>query len=92
MDTVEPLHVHDCAAYRITVQGVLDERWSDWLDGMRIASTTGAGAADPTVPAGQMDDQRGRVSVVGEVWCAQTVYRDEGLAGGAYCVRHSVRW
>ena len=65
MEPVEPLHVHDCAAYRITVQGVLDERWSDWLDGMRIASTTGAGAAAQTVLEGALADQSALVGVLG---------------------------
>lgn len=65
MEPVEPLHVHDCAAYRITVQGVLDERWSDWLDGMRIASTTGAGAAALTVLEGALADQSALVGVLG---------------------------
>ena len=39
MDASEPLHVNDRAAYRIVVQGVLDERWSDWMEGMRIVGT-----------------------------------------------------
>lgn len=65
MDTVEQLHVHDRATYRITVLGVLDERWSDWLEGMRIVATEGAGAAVQTVLEGELADQSALVGVLG---------------------------
>jgi len=57
--------VHACAAYRITVQGVLDERWSDWLEGMSIASTVDAGASARTVLEGALADQSALVGVLG---------------------------
>ena len=65
MGTVEQLHLHDRAAYRITVQGYLDERWSDWLEGMQIVSATGAGAAAQSVLAGELADQAALVGVMG---------------------------
>lgn len=61
----EQLHVHDRAAYRITVQGWLDERWSDWLEGLRITSRDGAGATAYTVLEGELADQSALVGVLG---------------------------
>lgn len=63
----EHLHVHDRAAYRITVQGRLDERWADWLEGMRIiaAVDANAGAAAYTVLEGDLADQSALVGVLG---------------------------
>ena len=45
MTTVEQLHVHDRATYRITVQGCLDERWSDYAD--RFVRKHGITVIDP---------------------------------------------
>lgn len=61
----EQLHVHDRAAYRITVQGFLDERWSDWLEGLRMTSRDGAGATAYTVLEGELSDQPALVGVLG---------------------------
>jgi len=61
----EILHVHDRAAYRITVQGFLDERWSDWLEGLRMTSRDGAGATAYTVLEGELADQSALVGVLG---------------------------
>lgn len=61
----EQLHVHDRAAYRITVQGWLDERWSDWLEGLRIVGSDGAGSAAHTVLEGELSDQPALVGVLG---------------------------
>ena len=61
----EQLHVHDRAAYRITVQGFLDERWSDWLEGMRVVQIDGVGAAAQTVLEGSLTDQPALVGVLG---------------------------
>jgi hypothetical protein len=65
VDTVESLHAYDRATYRITVQGVLDERWSDWLEGMRIESAAGFGAAGQTVLEGALADQSALLGVLG---------------------------
>lgn len=40
--------------YEIRVEGVLDERWSGWFDGLQIASQPSSGV---TVIAGQVADQ-----------------------------------
>ncbi len=65
MASVEQLHVHDRAAYRITVQGFLDTRWSDWLDGMHIVATQGFGTTAETVLEGYLADQSALVGVLG---------------------------
>lgn len=65
MANVEHLHVHDRAAYRITVQGVLDERWTDWLEGMRIVHTNSADEAGRSVLEGNLADQSALVGLLG---------------------------
>lgn len=65
MTSGEQLHVHDRAAYRITVQGFLDERWSDWLEDMRVVYTEVSGAVAKTVLEGELADQSALVGVLG---------------------------
>jgi hypothetical protein len=60
----EQLHMHARAVYRITVQGSLDERWSDWLEGMRVVQIDGAGAAAQTVLKGNLTDQSALIGVL----------------------------
>ena len=43
------------AIYRIKVEGALDARWSDRIEGMNI--TPAAGALDATVLVGRLRDQ-----------------------------------
>jgi hypothetical protein len=40
--------------YEISVEGLLDQRWSAWFDGLQITSQPGSGV---TVIAGQVADQ-----------------------------------
>lgn len=65
MDTAEQLKVFARASYRITLQGSLDERWSDWLDGMAVVRTDGHGAQVQTVLEGELADQSALVGVLG---------------------------
>lgn len=65
MDTVEQARVYARTAYRITLQGSLDERWSDWLDGMAVVRTDGHGAQVQTVSEGGLTDQSALVGVLG---------------------------
>jgi hypothetical protein len=46
-------------AYRIEVQGWIDERWSDWLEGMTVTVTSGEGIASITALTGAVVDQAG---------------------------------
>ncbi len=61
---VEQLHMHDRAAYRITVLGFLDIRWSDWLEGLHIVSTAGDSATAQTVLEGNLVDQSALIGVL----------------------------
>ena len=65
MDTVEQARVYARTAYRITLQGSLDERWPDWLDGMAVVRTDGHGAQVQTVSEGGLTDQSALVGVLG---------------------------
>ena len=63
MDTASARPVADRAAYRITVQGVLDDRWADWLGGMRVVHMVDAEGAALTVLEGEVADQSALVGV-----------------------------
>ena len=63
MDTVEQLRVYARSAYRITLQGSLDERWSDWLEGMSVVQIVGAQAQ--TVLEGKLAGQSMLVGLLG---------------------------
>ena len=64
MGATSPLHIYDRASYRITVWGVLDERWSDWVDGMRIVHAVTSEGAALTVLEGEVADQSALVGVL----------------------------
>jgi hypothetical protein len=55
--------------YEIRVEGVLDERWSGWFDGLQVASQP---SSSVTVIAGQIADQAALHGVLAKV-------RDLGL-------------
>jgi hypothetical protein len=56
------------AYYEIRVQGILDQRWSDWFDGLRLTSEPGG----VTLIAGPIADQAALHGVLAKV-------RDLGL-------------
>ena len=56
------------AYYEITVEGILDSRWSAWFDGLQLASD----AAGRTTIAGLVADQAALHGVLGRI-------RDLGL-------------
>ena len=64
MDAPEPLRAHDRVAYRIVVQGVLDERWSDWMEGMRVVGMPALDGMPMTVLEGELVDQSALVGVI----------------------------
>jgi hypothetical protein len=51
------LDVDAPAAYRIEVQGRLDESWSSWFDDMAITIESGDGGTIVTVLSGTVADQ-----------------------------------
>jgi hypothetical protein len=51
------------AVYQISVQGKLDEDWSNWLDGMTIAFERGI-----TTLTGPVADQSALRGILGRIW------------------------
>jgi hypothetical protein len=51
------------AVYRISVQGKLDEDWSDWLDGMTITFERGT-----TTLTGPVADQSALRGILDRIW------------------------
>jgi len=49
--------------YRIEIQGTLDEKWSDWFNGIRIDQTT-----DRTILTGMAIDQSRLRGILGKLW------------------------
>ena len=52
------------ALYHISVQGNLDEQWSDWFDGFTIAQQ----ADDETCLKGVVVDQAALYGLLGKIW------------------------
>ena len=51
------LRSHEPATYRIYVQGILDEQWSDQMGGITITSVDPTSEAPVTILAGRLLDQ-----------------------------------
>jgi len=58
------MHIEDRARYRITVQGALDERWSDWLEGLSMVRTRTQDGLVVTILEGDLIDQSALVGVL----------------------------
>jgi hypothetical protein len=54
--------------YRICVQGVLDESWSDRLGGMRITTSSGENQKSVTILSGRMVDQAALAGVLNTLY------------------------
>ena len=54
----------------IRVEGCLDERWSEWLDGLTIAHIEGGpdGTGGETVLTGPLVDQAALYGLIGKLW------------------------
>jgi len=52
------------ATYRVRVQGILDEHWSDRLGGLTITTTGQTSEAPVTTLSGQLLDQSGLLGVL----------------------------
>jgi hypothetical protein len=57
----------------IRVEGRLDKRWSEWLDGLSIAHSTGCGAGGETILTGPLVDQAALYGLIAKL-------RDLGLS------------
>lgn len=54
--------------YQITVKGRVSESWSDWLQGVEIASYMGSDGNPVTVLSGAMADQAALRGLVTKLW------------------------
>jgi len=50
-------------AYRIRVEGMLDERWSGWFDGMTVTFESGT-----TILIGALADQAALRGIMDKIW------------------------
>ena len=62
--TVKKLRPDTPATYRICVQGILDERWSDRLGGVTITTTRQTSEAPVTTLSGWLVDQAAVLGVL----------------------------
>jgi hypothetical protein len=54
--------------YRITVQGMVDQSWSDWFEGMTIASEHVSDDATITTLTGAVPDQAALRGILLKIW------------------------
>jgi hypothetical protein len=58
----------EAATYQIRVLGTLDEKWSDWFEGMTIVLETGSDGASITTLTGTVVDQVALRGVLSRLW------------------------
>jgi len=58
----------DQATYQIKVQGRLDEKWSDWFNGMDIALETATDGSPITILTGVVADQPRLRGMLSKIW------------------------
>lgn len=67
--------------YRIEVQGRLDERWSEWLDGMEVAYSCASDGLSITTLTGPVVDQVALRGILSKIWdlnlALRSVFRTE---------------
>ncbi len=54
--------------YRIMIEGQVRGDWSDWLEGMQISITNGAGEPQNTILAGKVTDQAALRGLLCRLW------------------------
>ena len=55
------------AVYRITVEGTLDDRWSDWFSGLAVVAG-GEGKGTPMTTLTGLMDQAALRGILNKVW------------------------
>jgi len=58
------LNVDGPVTYQIKVQGRLDERWSDWFNGMTMTFESGSGGSTVTTLTGAVTDQAALLGIL----------------------------
>lgn len=85
MNARQRLRLDQPALYRIRVQGRLDENWSAWFDGMKIAAESNGHGAAITTLTGTVADQvalHGLLSRIRDLGPAAPVSGVRGEGGG----------
>ena len=62
------LHLNTPATYRISVQGAIDRKWSEYLDDMAISLRQVADETPTTVLTGRLVDQAALMGVLNNVY------------------------
>jgi hypothetical protein len=68
VDVNEPSSFDQAARYRIKVQGMLDEGWSDWFSGMTVTFGGAGDDAPTTTLTGVVADQAALRGVLSKLW------------------------
>lgn len=68
MTPKEELRLYMPATYRIQVQGLLDETWSDRLGGMAITTTSDPNGSPVTILSGRLRDQAALLGVLNALY------------------------
>ncbi|MBU0490563.1 MAG: hypothetical protein KKA73_17915 [Chloroflexi bacterium] len=58
----------EAATYQVRVLGTLDDRWSDWFEGMTIRCETGSDGSPITTLIGPVVDQVALRGVLARLW------------------------
>jgi hypothetical protein len=61
--------------YQITVEGKIDESWSDWLGGMQLVLRKEANGMQITILTGVLTDQAALRGVLNRLWDLNLVLR-----------------
>jgi hypothetical protein len=61
-------HQVDTPVYQIKVQGILDEKWCAWFNGMAIAHETDSDGASLTILTGAIIDQARLRGILDGMW------------------------
>jgi len=56
------------AMYQIKVQGQLDERWSDWFNGMTLTFESASNSSPITTLTGAVADQAKLRGILSKIW------------------------
>ena len=64
----EPPGFDQAARYRIKVQGMLDEGWSDWFSGMTVTFGGAGDDAPTTTLTGMVADQAALRGILSRLW------------------------
>ncbi len=68
MTSQNQLSLHLPAAYRITLQGIVSQRWADWFDGFTMACSTQPDGSPRTCLSGTAADQAALLGILQQLY------------------------